>query len=121
MRRFLLPLAVMTLLAACASPPAQVEPTPDPKPTLAACPDTIIIEDFFFNPSECQVAPGTTITFLNKDAMTHTATATSSAQAAFDTGSLGQNESAKITFTEPGEYPYYCTLHPDVQASITVE
>ncbi len=112
------------MLAACGAPPAEPDPTPTtppPGPTLATCPDTIVIEDFLYSPDACQVAVGTTLTFVNRDLQPHTATSLEGAAAAFDTGTLEQGETEQITFTQPGDYPYYCTVHPDMRASITVK
>lgn len=119
--------AVLLLaLVACGSPPANGTPTPTPTPTpeptpdLVSCPSTIVIEDFTYSAPNCQVAVGTTITFVNRDSQPHTATAEQDAAAPFDTGTLEQDQSAEVTFTEPGDYPYYCAVHPDMAASITV-
>jgi len=65
------------------------------------------------------VAAGTTVTFTNKDLTSHSATADDGTS--FDTGLIGQNESATVTFDTPGTYTYHCTPHPTMKATIVVE
>ena len=64
------------------------------------------------------MAAGTTITFTNEDSAAHTATADDSS---FDTKELGQGDSAKETFDEPGTYSYYCRFHVFMKGSVVVE
>ncbi len=121
LRPLLMATLVMTL-AACGSPAPVVDPAPIPKePELAACPSTIVIDNFKYLPDDCQVSRGTTITFLNQDTVQHTATSRAGTPAAFDTRDINPKKSATVTFTKPGVYNYYCTIHPDMEASITVK
>ena len=120
----LLIVTLMAALAACGSEPIvdPTDPTPTPEqPALATCPSTIVIDNFEYMPDNCQVTPGTTITFLNKDTVTHTATSLPGTPEAFDTGNINPKRSATVTFSAPGVYDYYCTIHPDMEASITVK
>ena len=122
MFRPLLLTSFVVLLAACGSPAPVVDPTPTPKePELATCPSTIVIEQFKYLPGNCQVTAGTTLTFSNEDTVQHTATSLAGAPVAFDTGDINPKKSATVTFTTPGVYNYYCTIHPDMAASITVK
>jgi plastocyanin len=107
-------LLALLLLGACVAPSGDEEPDPDPLPTLEACPDTIVIEDMAFQPGACQVEVGATITFINEDLQPHDATTDTGAVAAFSTGTLERGDSADVTFSEAGDYPYYCTIHPDM-------
>lgn len=86
--------------------------------TSPRCPETISIQDFAFNPSECWVDAGDTITFVNNDQAPHTAT--SDDGSAFDTGTLQPGQSASVTFNTAGSFPYHCNIHPSMQALITV-
>ena len=126
MLRPVLTMTLLLTLAACGSPPTDNgngtdTGTPPEPPELATCPSTIIIDEFEYEPGDCQVAAGTTITFLNQDTVDHTATSLPGTPAAFDTGNIGVNKSKTVTFTASGVYDYFCTIHPDMEASITVK
>lgn len=79
----------------------------------------VVIENFAFAPATLTVSAGTTVTFTNKDLASHTATADDGTS--FDTGLIGQNESATVTFDTPGTYAYHCTPHPTMKGTIVVE
>ncbi len=66
------------------------------------------IEDFRFNPPVLVVRAGATVKFANKDDVQHTAT---SDTGVWDSGYLDKGQEFYFTFSEPGEYPYYCIPH----------
>ena len=74
---------------------------------------------------EVTVSPGATIVWDNKDNALHTATSGKSptADGKFDSGIVTANQQSKpVTVpTEPGEYPYFCTLHPFLQGTVVVQ
>jgi plastocyanin len=76
------------------------------------------IEDFAFSPASLTIAPGTQVTFVNKDSVKHSATGDGDA---FDTGLLGKDEKAVITFDKEGTFTYFCGPHPDMKATIVVQ
>jgi plastocyanin len=76
------------------------------------------IIEFAFSPSKLEVKAGDTVTFINKDAVKHTATADDES---FDTKLLAQNEKKQITFTKAGEYSYFCLPHPGMKGMIVVK
>jgi len=39
----------------------------------------------------------------------------------FNSGSLAEGESFDFTFDEAGEFDYFCSIHSEMQGSITVE
>lgn len=78
----------------------------------------IVIENFAFVPSELTIAPGTKVTWVNKDEAPHTAT---SSEKKFNSGGLDTDESYSFVFNDKGEFPYFCTLHPHMMATITVK
>ena len=96
-----------------ASPPAA-----DAKPTAGEV--QIEIEDFVFKPAEVTIAPGTKVTWINKDQAPHTATSTDTPQK-FNSGGLDTDDKFSFVFNDKGEYPYFCALHPHMKASITVK
>lgn len=78
-----------------------------------------------FEPDIVSVPAGTSLRWGNQDYVLHTATSgtpSSGAGEAFDTGFIPQGEySVAITLEEPGEYPYYCVLHPWMTGKVIVE
>ena len=78
---------------------------------------TVSIQDFFFEPDQLTVAPGTTVTWVNDGEEPHTSTAD---DGMWDSGTLQPGESYSFTFDEPGDYSYFCEIHPDMTATVTV-
>lgn len=70
---------------------------------------SIEIQKFAFAPQEITVAPGTTITWTNRDETPHTISADDHrfVSKAMDTG-----DRFEYTFTSEGDFKYFCTLHP---------
>jgi hypothetical protein len=78
---------------------------------------TVEIHDHAFDLAQLNVAPGTTVTFVNNDTEPHTATADNGL---FDTGVLSPGESSWVLFDGWGTVTYHCDLHPDMKGSIVV-
>jgi plastocyanin len=78
----------------------------------------IVIQDFAFKPADVTVAPGTKVTWVNKDDAPHTAT---SVDKKFNSGGLDTDDKFSFVFTDKGEYQYICTLHPQMKATIKVK
>ena len=83
----------------------------------AASQMTVEIRDFDFFPRELTVKTGTAVTWVNRDAAPHDAT---DEAGGWGTGTLNQGESATLSFDSPGAYRYYCTIHPNMRATLTV-
>lgn len=80
-------------------------------------PNEVFIEGNTFRPSTITVTAGTTITWTNKDGVNHTVTSTTGL---FDSGSISSNGNYPHTFTTAGTFPYYCTIHPFMTATVIV-
>ncbi len=78
---------------------------------------TVEIRNFDFFPRELTVKAGTEITWVNRDGAPHDATGRNGDWA---TPMLSQGESAALTFDSPGAYEYFCTIHPNMKAVLTV-
>ena len=76
------------------------------------------IDNFSFTPGNLTVAVGTKVTWTNHDDVPHTVVSTDQK---FKSKALDTDESFSSTFTEPGTYEYFCSLHPKMVAKITVE
>lgn len=127
-------LALLSLLTACggggadpATPPAGTpdidagEPTADAVPTADADgggePAAVAISGTAFGPADVTVAPGGTVTWTNGDPFSHTVT--------FEDGgdsseTLAAGDTFERTFDTAGEFPYACTIHPQMTGTVTV-
>ena len=64
------------------------------------------------------VPAGTTVTWLNRDEDLHTVVSTT---LAFKSAGLETDEAYSYTFTKPGIYEYFCTLHPLMTGKVIVK
>jgi Icc protein len=76
------------------------------------------IDNFAFNPTPVTVKPGTTVTWTNGDDIPHNV---ESSQKKFSSPVLDTNQKFQFTFKEPGDYPYFCKLHPRMTGKIVVQ
>jgi plastocyanin len=86
--------------------------------TVAVNPSIIVIKNFKFGPSALTVAPGTTVTWVNEDESPHTIAEKGKA---FRSVALDTNDRFSYTFAQPGEFTYYCTMHPMMVGKIIVK
>src|SRR2546422_3193364 len=70
----------------------------------------------FFSPANLTVKVGKTVTWVNKDTVTHTVT--SDGSGLFDSGFMPTGATFQFTFTAAGTYPYYFTVHPYIKGTI---
>ena len=68
----------------------------------------IMVKDSKFEAKELTVSAGTTVTWIMDASFPHTVTAD---DGSFDSGRMSNGQSFSFTFDQPGEFPYYCTLH----------
>src|SRR5829696_9810726 len=105
-------------------------------PTAAGAPEDhkvvkVSIRDFYFEPSQLVIEPGTTVRWVNEGATQHTVFATSPA-GAFISGTLNPGDSFTYTFpqrfprpspdsstVQPGTFRYICEIHPEMKGSVT--
>ena len=78
------------------------------------------IRNFAFG--EVTVDAGSEVVWSNSDSVAHTVNAGSQASplTAFTSGVFAPGESYSVTFDEPGEYRYFCSLHPDMSGTVIV-
>ena len=124
-------LALLQSTAGAAQTPSTAAPVADTQsvtqsqaePAAANAADaadyTIAIKDYAFAQKSLTVNVGDTVKWTNEDTAPHTVT-TTSGPASFDSGNLSKGQSFSYTFTKAGTYDYYCAVHPDMTAEITV-
>jgi len=75
------------------------------------------IGNFTFGPQELKVKAGTTVTWTNEDDIPHTVVSPNN----FRSKVLDTDGTYTFTFTTPGTYKYFCSLHPHMTGTIVVE
>lgn len=81
--------------------------------------DVIVnIKDYLYLPSVLTIKPGTKVTWINNDSVAHTVT--SETGNILNSAPLQTGQSFNYTFNESGKYNYYCTLHPEMKATVVV-
>jgi plastocyanin len=70
-----------------------------------------------FSPGYVEVVLGTTITWSNNDAISHTVT---DVDGDFDSGTITTGGSFSLTFNEVGTFSYYCSLHQQMTGQVVV-
>ena len=81
-------------------------------------PVAIAIDNFSYSPSTVVVAPGTTVTWTNHDDDVHTVV---EKDRKFKSAGLDTDDAFSTTFTAPGEYEYFCSIHPRMVGKIIVK
>jgi plastocyanin len=104
----------------------------------AASPDvtagaTVHLKLLQFTPSSLTVAPGTKVSFVNDEVITHTVTtgsytvgdnsfrATEKPDGKLNTTLKGKGDATTYTFAAPGTYQYFCAIHKAMQGQIVVK
>jgi plastocyanin len=117
------PLALVTATLACGGYSTPTSPTgggqmssPPPAGSVA-----VNIQDFRFSPATVTIKAGTTVRWTNNGPSGHTTTSDSGVwesavlNAPQGGGVYGGGSAAgtfDFTFTQPGTYPYHCSVHP---------
>jgi plastocyanin len=76
------------------------------------------IDNFSFSPATITIAAGTTVKWTNRDDIPHTVV---NDDQKFQSKALDTDESYSYTFTKPGTYPYFCSVHPKMTGKVIVQ
>ena len=87
-------------------------------PEKSSPPIEITIDNFSFTPPSVTVKAGTQITWTNRDDIPHTVV---SSDFVFKSKALDTDDKFSFTFTTPGTYTYFCSLHPKMTAKVVVQ
>lgn len=107
-------------------PPAPPPPPPPPPPSGTTGPDqspsgpstgAVRIVDYAYEPATISVRAGDTLVWTNVGRAPHTVTAD---DRSFDSGRMASGGTYSRTFTSPGTFAYFCTLHPEMRAVVAV-
>ena len=94
--------------------PARVAASARPTPATME----VGIDNFAFGPTDLTVAVGTTVTWTNRDDIPHTVVSTDKV---FKSKVLDTDEKFSFTFSTPGTYPYFCSIHPKMTGKVVVQ
>jgi plastocyanin len=78
------------------------------------------IDNFNFAPVPLTVAVGTTVTWTNLDDIPHTVVSSEDPKT-FKSEALDTNDKFSFTFSKPGTYSYFCSLHPKMTGKVIVQ
>ena len=82
---------------------------------------TIVIDGMRFIPHTLEVKAGDTVVWRNKDPFPHTATATAAGNGGPSSPAIAAGASWRYKAARPGAYPYLCTLHGTMTATLVVK
>lgn len=72
-----------------------------------------------YEPSSVEVSPGTTVRWENEDEAEHTVTSEDEG-GVLDSDVFRAGGAYEYTFEEPGEFDYYCVVHPFMKGVVIV-
>jgi plastocyanin len=76
------------------------------------------IDNFSFGPAALTVTVGTTVTWTNRDDIPHTVV---NPDKAFKSKVLDTDEKFSFTFSTPGTFTYFCSIHPKMTGTVVVK
>ena len=87
-----------------------------PRPAAASA--EVKIDNFSFGPGELTVPVGSTVIWTNRDDIPHTVVST---DGVFKSKVIDTDEKFSFTFTKPGTFPYFCSIHPKMTGKVVVQ
>ena len=86
----------------------------DDKPAAAE----VKIDNFSFTPATVTVPAGTQVTWTNRDDIPHNVR---NDDASIKSKTLDTDDKFSFTFTKPGTYTYFCSIHPKMKGTVVVK
>ncbi|MFJ9845620.1 cupredoxin family copper-binding protein [Kitasatospora sp. NPDC101155] len=106
---------------AVSAPPSTSSTSPaGGQPSAPAAVNAVTIKNFAFSPPTLTVKAGTKVTWTNTDPDAHTVTSKQGSGGPLQSAALAANDTYSYTFTQPGTYPYFCSIHPYMTATVEV-
>jgi plastocyanin len=90
--------------------------------SISIVPGSSELTDDAYQPNPIEVSIDDTVTWTNDDIAPHTVTSGENGEPndLFDSGIMSTGATFEHTFTETGEFPYFCTLHPNMVGTVSV-
>ncbi len=76
------------------------------------------VDNFSFNPGVLTIPVNSAVTWVNKDDIPHVIAST---DGLFKSKALDTDQTYSFTFTKPGTYSYFCSIHPKMVGKIVVQ
>jgi plastocyanin len=76
------------------------------------------VDNFTFGPATLTVPVNSTVTWVNKDDLPHVI---ASNDGVFKSKALDTEDKYSFTFSKPGTYAYFCSIHPKMVGTIIVK
>jgi plastocyanin len=105
------------------TPPSTPSTSSSPTSSQSSAPaaaNAVTIQNFAFSPAALTVKVGTMVTWTNADPDAHTVTSKQGSGGPLNSAALATGATYSYTFTKPGTYAYYCTIHPFMTATVVV-
>jgi plastocyanin len=121
--RFVLAALALASTVACGSSSSPSTPAPTPNPSgpssaVSIVPGSSVLTTTAYSPNPVTVAVGTTVVWTNNDSTVHTSVANNGA---WNSGTINPGGTCSTTFSSAGTFSYYCTLHPNMVGTVTVQ
>ena len=84
----------------------------------ASGPVVVKITGFAFSPATITITKGEAVEWINEDDAPHTVTSNTGI---FKSPTLNKGQSFRHTFATDGAFPYYCTFHRGMKATVDVK
>lgn len=126
-------LSVVAMLATHQDPPDIAESVTEDTVDVIPEPDVVMPtkssrpgceeEDLCYIPETVTIKAGQSLVWMNEDAAFHSVTSGTYEEpdGLFDSGYMDPADTFSYTFEDTGTYEYYCTLHPWMAGTVTVE
>jgi len=76
------------------------------------------IDNFAFTPATITISAGTSVKWVNHDDIPHNVVADDKS---FKSKVLDTDEQFTYTFSKPGTYTYFCSIHPKMTGKVVVQ
>jgi plastocyanin len=76
------------------------------------------VDNFTFGPATLTVPVNSTVTWVNQDDLPHVI---ASNDGVFKSKALDTEDKYSFTFSKPGTYAYFCSIHPKMVGTIIVK
>jgi plastocyanin len=98
---------------------SRATPTPATRTTTGGLPELAVV-DYGYQPGVLRVPLNAVAKWTNRGDGGHDVTGTGPG-GAWRSGPLAQGETYQRQFAVPGEYPYVCTVHPEMRGVVEVQ